>query len=48
MILYLVSKGTDPKAVNREGNTTADMANGPVRWIQRGRRRWRYWRSWWR
>jgi len=33
-ILYLVSKGADPKAVNREGKTTADMANGPVQRIQ--------------
>jgi ankyrin repeat protein len=30
MIKYLVSKGVDVKAVNREGKTTADMANGPV------------------
>ncbi|MDP3717617.1 MAG: ankyrin repeat domain-containing protein [Acidobacteriota bacterium] len=30
MILYLVSKGADPKAVARSGQTTADMANGPV------------------
>jgi ankyrin repeat protein len=34
MILYLVEKGADPKAVNREGKTTADMANGPVQRIQ--------------
>ena len=34
MILYLVSKGADPKVVNREGKTTADMANGPVQRIQ--------------
>jgi ankyrin repeat protein len=33
MILYLVSKGADVKAVNREGKTTADMANGPVQRI---------------
>src|SRR5215212_381328 len=33
MILYLVSKGADPKAVNREGKSTADMANGPVQRI---------------
>jgi ankyrin repeat protein len=33
MILYLVSKGADPKAVNREGKTTVDMANGPVQRI---------------
>ena len=30
MILYLVSKGADVKAVSREGKTVADMANGPV------------------
>jgi hypothetical protein len=30
MILYLVSKGADPKAVARNGMTTVDMANGPV------------------
>ena len=30
LILYLVSKGADPKAVSRRGQTTADMANGPV------------------
>jgi uncharacterized protein len=34
MIEYLVSKGADVKAVNREGKTTADMANGPVQRIQ--------------
>ena len=34
MILYLVSKGADPKAVNREGQTTVDMANGPVQRTQ--------------
>jgi len=34
MILYLVSKGADPKMVNREGKTTVDMANGPVQRIQ--------------
>ena len=34
MIRYLVSKGADVKAVNREGKTTADMANGPVQRIQ--------------
>jgi ankyrin repeat protein len=33
-ILYLVSKGADVKAVNREGQTTADMANGPVQRTQ--------------
>ena len=30
MILYLVSKGCDVTAVSRTGQTTADMANGPV------------------
>ena len=30
MILYLLSKGADPKAVARNGRTTVDMANGPV------------------
>ncbi|HEY2151232.1 MAG TPA: ankyrin repeat domain-containing protein, partial [Vicinamibacterales bacterium] len=33
MIKYLVSKGADPKAVNREGKTTVDEANGPVQRI---------------
>ena len=30
MILYLVSKGADVKAVARSGQSTADMVNGPV------------------
>ena len=30
LILYLVSKGADVKAVARSGQSTADMANGPV------------------
>ncbi len=34
MIRYLVSKGADVKAVNREGQTTVDMANGPVQRTQ--------------
>jgi ankyrin repeat protein len=34
MIKYLVEKGADVKAINREGKTTADMANGPVQRIQ--------------
>jgi len=34
MIEYLVSKGADVKRVNREGQTTADMANGPVQRTQ--------------
>lgn len=33
MILYLVSKGADVTAVARNGQTTADMANGPVQRI---------------
>ena len=34
MIEYLVSKGADVTVVNREGHTTADMANGPVQRTQ--------------
>ena len=34
LILYLVSKGADVKAVARSGQTTVDMANGPVQRIQ--------------
>jgi ankyrin repeat protein len=34
MIEYLVSKGADVTRVNREGHTTADMANGPVQRTQ--------------
>ena len=34
VIRYLVSKGADVKAVNRAGETTVDMANGPVQRIQ--------------
>jgi uncharacterized protein len=34
MIRYLVSKGADVRVVNREGQTTADMANGPVQRVQ--------------
>ena len=30
VILYLVSKGADVKAVSRRNQTTVDMANGPV------------------
>jgi ankyrin repeat protein len=33
-ILYLISKGADVTAVNREGQTVADMANGPVQRVQ--------------
>ena len=34
MITYLVSKGADVKRVNRGGQTTVDMANGPVQRVQ--------------
>jgi ankyrin repeat protein len=34
VILYLVSKGAEVTAVNRAGETTVDMANGPVQRIQ--------------
>lgn len=34
MVLYLVLKGADPTAVSRRGQSTADMANGPVQRIQ--------------
>src|SRR5262245_2312407 len=34
MINFLVSKGADVKAVNRAGETTADMANSPVSRIE--------------
>jgi hypothetical protein len=30
MIRYLVEMGADVTVVSREGQTTADMANGPV------------------
>jgi len=33
MILYLISKGADPKIINRAGQTTVDLANGPVQRI---------------
>jgi len=33
-IKYLVAKGADVMRVNREGNTTVDMANGPVQRTQ--------------
>lgn len=33
LILYLVEKGADVTAVSRRGQTTADMANGPVQRI---------------
>ena len=34
MITYLVSKGADVTLVNRGGQTTVDMANGPVQRVQ--------------
>jgi ankyrin repeat protein len=34
MILYLVTKGADPTRINRDGQSTADMANGPVQRIE--------------
>jgi len=34
MIRFLVSKSADVKVVNREGQTTVDMANGPVQRVQ--------------
>ena len=34
LIEYLVSKGADVTAVNREDRSTADMANGPVQRVQ--------------
>jgi ankyrin repeat protein len=34
MIEYLVSKGADVTLVNRSGQTTVDMANGPVQRVQ--------------
>ncbi len=34
MILYLVSKGADVKAVSRNGRTVVDMANGPVQRVR--------------
>jgi ankyrin repeat protein len=34
LIRYLVSKGADVKAVARSGQTTVDMANGPVQRVQ--------------
>ena len=34
LIHYLVSKGADVKAISRGGQTTVDMANGPVQRVQ--------------
>src|SRR5690606_15399183 len=33
LILYLIEKGADPTLVARSGQTTVDMANGPVQRI---------------
>ncbi len=34
LVLYLLSKGANPLAVNRKGLTTVDMANGPEQKVQ--------------
>jgi len=34
LIRYLISKGADVKVVSRSGQTTVDMANGPVQRVQ--------------
>jgi ankyrin repeat protein len=34
MIQYLVSKGADVTRVNRQGQTTVDLANGPIQRVQ--------------
>lgn len=34
LIRYLISKGADVTAVSRGGQTTVDMANGPVQRVQ--------------
>ena len=34
MILYLVDRGADVMALSRKGETTVDMANGPVQRVQ--------------
>ncbi len=34
MILYMVARGADPMVVSRKGETTVDMANGPVQRVQ--------------
>ncbi|HUF68442.1 MAG TPA: hypothetical protein VMM79_07275, partial [Longimicrobiales bacterium] len=34
MILYLVEKGADVMAITRAGQTTVDMANGPIQRLQ--------------
>jgi ankyrin repeat protein len=34
LIRYLVAKGADVRAVSRSGQTTVDLANGPVQRVQ--------------
>ena len=34
MVLYLVDRGADVTAISRRGQTTADMANGPIQRLQ--------------
>ena len=34
MVFYLIDHGADVTALNRRGQTTADMANGPVQRLQ--------------
>ena len=34
LIRYLVEHGADPTVISRRGQTTVDMANGPVQRIQ--------------
>ena len=34
MIFYLIDRGADVTALNRRGQTTADMANGPIQRLQ--------------
>ena len=46
MILYLVSKGADPKAVNARGRRRRTWRMCRCSGSSRGLRRWRCWRSW--
>ena len=34
MVLYLVEHGADVSVISRKGETTADMANGPVQRVR--------------
>ena len=34
LVRYLVEKGADVKVVSRKGQTTADMANGPIQRVK--------------